>query len=331
MDKPLLSICIPTYNRCEYLKNSLNSIICQKEFQNGRVEIVISDNASTDDTEKLGRDYASRFKNIRYFRNQENVHDKNFPLALSRGTGVYRKLSNDCAIYGFSSLAYMCKVIQQYTGTDIPLYWLDSKGKKLKKEIVECKDFDHFANMVSVYPTWIMPFGIWESECEDITSDLSGCELQIWQCKRIYEMVAAKGKALIINRRLFYMQEISGKDMSYGLYQVLHLNQLSVLNIYVQNGLVSKETYEMVRKDSLYRFAVFLVRGEQKYKRWNFPDKDHVRDMIMREVKAAGYWDDYLKYYNKQKIFYPLRTALKNVVLTIYCSYYRFSVKRFLK
>lgn len=51
---PLLSICIPTYNRSTYLRESIESIIHQSEFISGDVEIVISDNASTDNTENIG-------------------------------------------------------------------------------------------------------------------------------------------------------------------------------------------------------------------------------------------------------------------------------------
>ena len=44
--KPLVSICIPTYNRVEQLKITMESIMAQPEFREGKVEIVISDNAS---------------------------------------------------------------------------------------------------------------------------------------------------------------------------------------------------------------------------------------------------------------------------------------------
>ena len=71
MNKPLLSICIPTYNRAEYLKNSIESIICQDEFKNKQVEIVIADNASTDNTESVARPYAQRYENIFYYRNEK--------------------------------------------------------------------------------------------------------------------------------------------------------------------------------------------------------------------------------------------------------------------
>ena len=70
MNKPLLSLCIPTYNRSQYLKKSIDSIVCQKEFLDGKVEIVISDNASDDDTREVVKPYLRRFANIFYNRNE---------------------------------------------------------------------------------------------------------------------------------------------------------------------------------------------------------------------------------------------------------------------
>ena len=51
---PVLSICIPTYNRCEYLMNNLQHICEHQEYD---FEIIISDNASTDDTYKRVTEY----------------------------------------------------------------------------------------------------------------------------------------------------------------------------------------------------------------------------------------------------------------------------------
>ena len=90
MEKPLLSICIPTYNRAEYLAKSLDSLIVQPEFS--QIEVVISDNASTDNTEEVCKHYREKYPNIVYYRNQENILDRNFPTVLMRGTGAYRKL-----------------------------------------------------------------------------------------------------------------------------------------------------------------------------------------------------------------------------------------------
>ena len=65
----LLSICIPTYNRPENLKNCLDSIAKQvcTDF-----EVCISDNASKVDIAKTIQPYKKKFK-IRFKRNKKNL------------------------------------------------------------------------------------------------------------------------------------------------------------------------------------------------------------------------------------------------------------------
>lgn len=95
-----LSICIPTYNRAAFLGEALDSVIRQATDE---VEIVISDNASTDHTEALVRDYQSRFPRIRYHRNPENLGaDRNFLKVVEIAQGEYCWLlgSDDALVDG---------------------------------------------------------------------------------------------------------------------------------------------------------------------------------------------------------------------------------------
>jgi glycosyltransferase involved in cell wall biosynthesis len=88
--QPILSICIPTWNRRYALQHTLKSIIDQDEFKSWNVEIVISDNASTDETEVEVWKLRKKYKNIRYFRNKENIWgNPNINKALSLREGVY--------------------------------------------------------------------------------------------------------------------------------------------------------------------------------------------------------------------------------------------------
>ena len=48
--QPLLSICIPTYNRCNFLKVMLEALLPQVRECGGQVEVWVLDNHSTDDT-----------------------------------------------------------------------------------------------------------------------------------------------------------------------------------------------------------------------------------------------------------------------------------------
>ncbi len=51
--RPLLTIAIPTYNRASILENALNVLLPQLNGFNGKIELIISDNASTDNTQDV--------------------------------------------------------------------------------------------------------------------------------------------------------------------------------------------------------------------------------------------------------------------------------------
>lgn len=65
MSKPCLSICIATYNRAEYIGETLESIIPQVTDE---VEIVVIDGASTDNTSTILEGYLKACKQLRYIK-----------------------------------------------------------------------------------------------------------------------------------------------------------------------------------------------------------------------------------------------------------------------
>ena len=69
----MLSNCIPTYNRSAYLRECLESIVSSAKGHEEQFEIVISDNASTDDTVSSGSEFNLRYPWIKYRRNDTRV------------------------------------------------------------------------------------------------------------------------------------------------------------------------------------------------------------------------------------------------------------------
>ncbi|MCU1295580.1 MAG: glycosyl transferase family 2, partial [Bryobacterales bacterium] len=67
---PLLSVGMPVYNGERFLSKALDSLLGQT-FQD--FEIIISDNASNDATERICKAYAERDARIHYSRNEENM------------------------------------------------------------------------------------------------------------------------------------------------------------------------------------------------------------------------------------------------------------------
>jgi glycosyltransferase involved in cell wall biosynthesis len=70
MSNPQISVGLPVYNGETYLGRALASLINQ-DFEN--FEIIISDNASTDATQSICSEFASKDPRIRYYRNPKNL------------------------------------------------------------------------------------------------------------------------------------------------------------------------------------------------------------------------------------------------------------------
>lgn len=92
MKRPKVTIAIPTFNRACYIGQAIESSLSQTY---GNIEVLIADNASTDNTEEV----VKRFKDprIRYYKHKENkglVFNWNFCLKHARGV-FFLMLSDD--------------------------------------------------------------------------------------------------------------------------------------------------------------------------------------------------------------------------------------------
>jgi len=87
--RPRISIGLPVYNGERYIRLALDSLLAQTF---GDFELIISDNASTDTTEAICREYAARDRRIRYLRQPENVGVvRNFNLLVEQATAPFFK------------------------------------------------------------------------------------------------------------------------------------------------------------------------------------------------------------------------------------------------
>jgi abequosyltransferase len=89
MNKPLLSICIPTYNRAAFLGVCLESLAHLDTRYWEVVELIVSDNASTDNTREIIERYQQSIP-LRYFRNASNIGaERNIFAAAGHGSAEY--------------------------------------------------------------------------------------------------------------------------------------------------------------------------------------------------------------------------------------------------
>jgi glycosyltransferase involved in cell wall biosynthesis len=89
---PLISLCIPTFNRCKQLESSLNNIREQfKYIDASKIEIIVSDNCSNDCTESICDLFSKTAPcSFLYYKNLRNIgFDGNILSLYSKAIGTY--------------------------------------------------------------------------------------------------------------------------------------------------------------------------------------------------------------------------------------------------
>lgn len=127
---PLLSVCIPTYNRALFLEQCLESIAPQIVRNNleSKINIIIADNASTDETEKIVARFITKYPElITYFKNETNIgFDRSFTRLIEKSQSTYCLcLGDDDALFE-DSLSYLVNLIEK--NQDVGMIWMNNWG-----------------------------------------------------------------------------------------------------------------------------------------------------------------------------------------------------------
>jgi glycosyltransferase involved in cell wall biosynthesis len=110
--QPFFSICIPNYNYAHYIGETIESVLSQT-FQD--FEIVIQDNASTDNSWEVIQDYAKKDSRVKIFRNISNIgFAPNLNAVTKKATGkFYILLSSDDFMSQGALECYYKEILEQ--------------------------------------------------------------------------------------------------------------------------------------------------------------------------------------------------------------------------
>lgn len=303
--KPLLSICIPTYNRSGYLEQCLESIVHQERFD--EIEVIISDNCSTDDTEAVCKKYKS-FQNIKYYKNAINVLDKNFSLSLERASGTLRKLTNDTVIYKSGAISYMLDAAKECLKYRKQVYFLSKGDLSPDKKIID--SLDDYINTVSFNLTWIRSLAIWEDDCKDLVILEDNSKSQMGQIPFLLSNFEKHNGAVIFDKPIMDTLQVEKKNLSYGLYKVFYESFLGFIKQYVDLGKISAESYENLRKDLLLDFFCnWILIQEFDSERYEFSD-ENLLELLDKAYCDDSYYKDFKSKLQKQR----LKRKIKRII-----------------
>lgn len=289
---PLISICIPTYNRAEILEKTIQKIVSYKNFD-AEVELVISDNCSTDNTEDVVKQYSDRYDNIRYFRNKENIRDLNFIKVLDMGRGQYLKLMNDWFFPTDDGLLIMKNFIKEHIDKRIPIFFTSGwiRGDKTLQTSTS-NNLDDFVKIVSVMVTSNNVFGAWKSDWDEIKQKSRYSELKLLQVDWSYSIVSHKG-FLICNAPILKSNEKMHKTKRQGFnyFEVICNNYYTIMQRYVEDGKLLQSTMEEDKKYFLRHFRpeLFqaLIWNSSKY--WKY-DTEGTWKLMYNKYKSKPYF-----------------------------------------
>ncbi len=133
---PLISVCIATYNGEKYIKEQLDSILCQLGTSD---EIIISDDCSTDKTvsiiESLNDERIYLFENSIKFKN----HNFNFENALRKATGEIIFLADQDDIWTKNKVS---RFLETFTKTNANLITSDCFLVNSQKQLISDSFFE---------------------------------------------------------------------------------------------------------------------------------------------------------------------------------------------
>lgn len=309
--RPILSICIPTYNRCTILYEVLSNYSNNPEFDDS-VELVISDNASTDDTESMCKQFSEKHPNIKYHRNQENIRDENFPLALSLAQGEYLKLCNDWVYATEESLKYIKDKIKEHLTDRIPVFFTsDSVFTKYKAEEIECYGLDDYVKVVSTYVTSNNLFGSWREQWANVTEKRKCSPLLLQQEDWTFQIVSQHNGCIICDKKVFVrVKETLGKRSGYNWFQVHLDNYYKIMQPYIEKGFISSETLNEDKHNLLehfkFEFCLALFYNYSSY--WKF-NTDGTWQLLCKYYKG----EPYFAYFLFRLPFYYVSTIIKSI------------------
>ncbi|MCP9749914.1 glycosyltransferase family 2 protein [Ferruginibacter sp. HRS2-29] len=234
MTQPLISIIITSYNRAHYIEQAIQSALAQDY---PRLEIVISDNHSTDNTREVLQKYLPDPR-IKYFVNEVNIGMiPNFKLATEdRATGKYVSyISSDDYLCCPSFISKAVELINKYP--DVVLVAAKNATLFNDSGIIEEDDSGHVfqkefmpgMELFEKFPEWLLPG--WGAVLMDrrqlIEADIFGSKAQSLDYEANLKLIL-NGNAAFINQPSYIFRKHDSNASGFMTYEA-HVNNLEFI------------------------------------------------------------------------------------------------------
>jgi len=321
----LVTIGIPAYNSEKFISKTIESLLCQS-YTN--IEILISDNASTDNTKNIVLDYLKKDNRIKYFHNDKKLnYSENCNKLISLSKGDYIGLYHSDDIYDENIVKKEVQALCKYPnilGVFTLYEQVDENDKKLNTVrypiTFDCEDYSvDFRKFVNVLideggSCFCCPTSMIK---KDIYLKLNGYDekLKYIEDQDMWLRILMHGKMLILKEKLIKYRIHSLQGSS--IYKDINRNDIALP--------LSNLKYFLTSNDLLHNYQIKISIAESKdnitlaifaVKRKNY--NDYIYWLV--KSKKSHCFNYFNKYGFLQQNPFP---KISYFLLLIYFDYYK--------
>lgn len=255
--KPLLSICIPTRNRADVLKKCIDAIIYNPVFSD-KIEIVVSDNESEDNTKELMLNYTSKHSNIKYYRIEKNIGVvKNFIHVIDLATGIFRKPINDYSVFTENGISYLLEIIENNIKNKPCIVFNNIAGTSSINSIVGV-DINQLIEHEGWALSWMGVNGFWEEEWISLDNKEAYVDIMFVPIDYLLRLMEVKKRANIYEAHFSDRYPFKQKQGGYNFFKVHTDYFLFLFKIYYREGKISKKSFDCLNYSLFCSLLPFL-------------------------------------------------------------------------
>jgi glycosyltransferase involved in cell wall biosynthesis len=187
MNKHFISVIICSYNRCERIKDTLDSLLLQEFDKSFEHEIIVVDNNSKDRTKEIVKDYIPKFHGILRY-----VFESKQGLSFARNRGIKEAkgqiiafTDDDCLIdklwlrnivntfLEYNADCVFGKIIPKWEGANLPK-WLERNKKMWRilgtldygenNKLIDSEKFEFYGSNFSIKKEILSEIGLFNTE-----------------------------------------------------------------------------------------------------------------------------------------------------------------------
>ncbi len=241
--KPLLTIAIPTYNRAHYLRQSL-AVLFDQLVDEPRVELIVSDNASPDETLAVVNDFIDQGLRVRYLHNATNLGaDANILRCFESARGNYVWIVGDDDVLAANAIGVVMTYLdnEDYDLVYLNCYFFEGaqlpRNQSTSQRTTTYSDPINFARKIHVFFTYLSGNIVNKDRISANFSALNGTHLV--QLGWIYTALNGFTRGLCIYEKLVGMR-VNNNIGGYNLLRVFGPTFSYITSTWLESGAVQK-------------------------------------------------------------------------------------------